>query len=147
MICVSVVFFLAFGFSQQAPEAAPTGTMIEKMMVANPGELKWESDPKSPDSSQSVVLREDPATGATELFVRYPAGHCFPPHWHTGNERLILFEGRMSIQIGKEQQYLESGGFAYLPAKQIQRMSCVSQTRCAFYVYWDAKLDFNPVKE
>jgi quercetin dioxygenase-like cupin family protein len=115
------------------------------MMVLNSGEMKWQHDASDPAGSESVVLREDAEPGALELFVRYPAGHVFPPHWHSANERIILLEGRMSIQVGETQKSLEPGGFAYLPAKEVQRMACVSSTRCAFYVYWDSKLDFHKV--
>jgi hypothetical protein len=32
-------------------------------------------------------------------------------------------------------------GFAFLPAREVQRLSCVSGTRCTFYIQWDGKLD------
>jgi anti-sigma factor ChrR (cupin superfamily) len=95
------------------------------------------------DGADSVVLREDDS--ATEYLVRYPAGHIFRPHWHSVNERVVLLEGRLSLQqdAGPE-TFLDAGGFAFLPAKQVQHTKCVSTTRCTFYVYWDGKLDFNP---
>jgi hypothetical protein len=30
-----------------------------------------------------------------------------------------------------------------LPAREVQKLACVSKTRCTFYVYWDGKLDFH----
>ena len=117
------------------------------MMIVNSSEAKWQHDASDPAGSESIVLRNDEATGATELFARYPAGHIFSPHWHSANERIVLIEGRMSILDGKDTKTLEPGGFAYLPAKILQRMSCVSTTRCSFYVYWDGKLDFHKVTE
>ncbi len=110
-------------------------------ILANPGSVKWEA---SPDGSESATLREDPKTGAIELFARYPAGHVFPPHWHTANERIVLLEGRLSIEDSDAQRLIEPGGYAYLPSTQVQRMACTSQTRCSFYVFWDAPLDFHP---
>jgi quercetin dioxygenase-like cupin family protein len=114
-------------------------------IVANPGTVKWELDAK--DKSESAVLREDNATGAFEMFVRYPAGHVFAPHWHAANERILLLEGRMVVEEGGDKKYLDPGGFAYLPARQVQRLSCVSSTRCTFYVHWDSKLDFHRASE
>jgi anti-sigma factor ChrR (cupin superfamily) len=106
------------------------------VVVVNPGAAKWQVEG---GGSESVVLREDAQTGALELFARYPAGHVFAPHWHSVNERMVLVEGRMSVNNAT----LEPGGFAYLPAKQVQTMSCVSTSRCAFYVSWDGHLDFH----
>jgi anti-sigma factor ChrR (cupin superfamily) len=106
------------------------------VVVVNPGAAKWQVEG---GGSESVVLREDAQTGALELFARYPAGHVFAPHWHSVNERMVLVEGRMSVN----NTTLEPGGFAYLPAKQVQTMSCVSTSRCAFYVSWDGHLDYH----
>jgi anti-sigma factor ChrR (cupin superfamily) len=131
---------VAAGLSRLAGEPAGSPGRI----IVNPSEIRWESTAQDAKGSESAVLRQDPGTGAIELFARYPAGHVFPPHWHSANERLLLLEGRLSLENGAAQRFLEPGGFAYLPAKQAQRMACVSKTRCAFYVYWDGKLDFNP---
>jgi quercetin dioxygenase-like cupin family protein len=114
-------------------------------VIGNSAELKWESDAK--DKFQSAVLREDSATGAFEMFVRYPAGHVFAPHWHSANERIVLLEGRMAVGEGGDKKYLEAGGFAYLPARQVQYLSCVSSSSCLFYVHWDGKLDFHRASE
>src|SRR5215470_16914350 len=57
---LSVLFLLAAVSSAQDKDAATTPAVI----VANAAELHWESDAK--DKSESVVLREDPATGAFE---------------------------------------------------------------------------------
>lgn len=116
----------------------------EGRVLANPTELKWES---AAGGSQSATLREDPATGALELFARYPAGHVFPPHWHSANERIVLVEGRMAIEDGTARRFIEPGGYAYLPAHQVQKMTCAPESRCSFYVFWDARLDFHPAAQ
>jgi quercetin dioxygenase-like cupin family protein len=138
---LSVLLLLAAALFAQDKGGATSGGAV----VANAADLKWESDAK--DKSESAVLREDPATGAFEMFVRYPAGHVFAPHWHSANERIVLLEGQMAIGEGGEKKFLEAGGFAYLPARQVQHLSCVSSTACRFYVYWDGKLDFHRAGE
>ena len=125
-----------------------TAAPADSMLLVNSSSAKWQHEAGDPAGSESVTLREDPATGALELFARYPAGHVFAPHWHSANERVVLLEGRMSIEVGPgkdsaEKKILEAGGYAYLPARQPQRMACVSSTACSFYVYWDGKLDFH----
>jgi quercetin dioxygenase-like cupin family protein len=114
-----------------------------KSVIANLSTSKWVHDAGDPPGSENVVLREDPQSGALELLVRYPAGHVFRPHWHSVNERIILLEGRLSLKQDSAETFLDTGGYAYLPARVVQRLSCVSKTPCAFYVYWDGKLDFH----
>lgn len=120
------------------------GNENEGRIIVNPAEAKWEA---SKGKSESTTLREDPKTGAVELFARYPAGHVFAPHWHDSNERVVLIEGRLMMEEKDSKKFLESGGYAYLPAHKVQRMTCVSETRCAFYVYWDGPLDSHPAKD
>jgi AraC-like DNA-binding protein len=56
-------------------------------------------------------------------------------------------EGKLSVRVGAgPETVLEPGGFAFLPAKEVQRMSCVSNTRCTFYIHWDGKLDNHRVQ-
>jgi quercetin dioxygenase-like cupin family protein len=112
-------------------------------VLANLATAKWGRDAGDPPGSESVTLRQDSQTGALELLVSYPAGHVFAPHWHSANERIVLLEGRMSMRQGEAEKFLDPGGYAFLPAKELQRMACVSKTRCTFYVYWDGKLDFH----
>src|SRR5690242_5532814 len=113
---------LAFGQTSEGGGSA---------IVANPNSVKWVHEARDPEGAESVVLRDDPKTGSLELFARYPAGHVFPPHWHGANEHIVLLEGRLSMQKSQVQTYLEAGGFAFLPAKEVQRLACVSDTRCS----------------
>ena len=119
---------------------AAAALTADEATVMNPSGT-WEKS----GASKSITLR-DTAT-AFELLVRYPAGHVFAPHWHTANERIVLLEGKLSIQVGGTEKQLEPGGYAYLPAKEVQRMKCVSTTRCSFYVAWDGKLDSHKANE
>jgi len=51
--------------------------------------------------------------------------------------------GPIVPEAGRHRTVSRSGGFAFLPAREVQRLSCVSKTRCTFYAYWDGKLDFH----
>lgn len=137
---------MKIGFRRAAVWMLAVPALFAQAIVVNSSDSKWTHDKGDPPGSESVMLREDAQTGGMELFARYPAGHVFSPHYHSVNERLILIEGRMSLKQGAETKYLEPGGFAYLPAKEVQTMVCVSKTRCTFYVYWDGKLDFHAAK-
>jgi quercetin dioxygenase-like cupin family protein len=115
-------------------------------VISNQKDAQWTPETGTP-GAEAAPLREDPQTGGIELFVHYPAGHDFAPHWHSANERIILLEGTMSIQAGNVHKELQPGGYAFLPAKQVQTMSCGGASRCGFYVYWDGKLDNHKASE
>ena len=110
----------------------------------NTAEARWEHEARDPVGAESVTLREDEKTGGMELLVHYPGGHVFKPHWHDSNERIVMLEGRLSLRIGDAEKFLEPGGYAFLPARELQTMVCVSQTRCAFYVAWDGNVKSHP---
>ena len=118
------------------------GTAFAQSVVTNLDDAKWTHDKGDPPGSESVLLREDAHSGGMELLVRFPAGHVIAPHWHSVNERVILAEGKLSVRLGSGPEMLLSpGGFAFLPAKEVQRLACVSTARCTFYIMWDGKLD------
>ena len=122
-----------------------TGALLlaqESHKIVNSAAAKWT---KERDGSESITLREDAV--ATEYMVRYPGGHVFLPHWHTVNERVVLLEGKLSLRQGDgPESTIDAGGYAFLPARQVQHTKCVSTTPCTFYVMWDGKLDFHPAQ-
>ncbi|MEO8592684.1 MAG: cupin domain-containing protein [Candidatus Solibacter sp.] len=122
------------------------GAALAQSVSVNLSTAKWTHDKGDPPGSESVLLREDAQTGGMELLVRFPAGHVIAPHWHSANERLMVAEGKVSVRLGAgSETQLEAGGYAFLPAKEVQRIACVSQTRCTFYLAWDGKLDNHKV--
>ena len=120
--------------------AAQTGSSV---ILVEPGTAAWEHERFDPPGAESVVLRDDAQTGATEMLVRYPAGHKFEPHWHSANERMVVVEGTMQVEVDGVTKTMGPGSYAYLPARHQQTEACVSETRCGFYVFWDSKLDFH----
>jgi quercetin dioxygenase-like cupin family protein len=120
--------------------AAQTGG---NLVMAAPESAEWQHERFDPPGAESVLLRDDPATGGTEMLVRYPGGHKFEPHWHTANERMVVIEGTMRVEVDGVEKVLGPGSYAYLPARKTQNEQCVSETRCGFYVFWDGKLDFH----
>jgi len=119
---------------------AAAGQSASQAIVTNLDSAKWTHEKGDPAGSESVLLREDSNTGGMELLVRYPSGHVIAPHWHDSNERLIVLEGQITLrQDSGEPHLLDAGGFAFLPARQVQRLSCSSKSRCTFYLSWDGK--------
>ena len=115
-------------------------TVFAEGLVVNLADAKWT---RARDGTDSVTIRED--DHVTEYLVRVPAGHAFRPHWHSVGERIVLIQGRLSLTQDKRSAiFLDAGGYALLPAREIQHTKCVSANPCAFYVHWDGKLDFHP---
>jgi mannose-6-phosphate isomerase-like protein (cupin superfamily) len=119
--------------------AAWTQSASENSVVVNSRDSKWQHDADDPPGGESLILRMDKKTGAMEFFARYPAGFAFKPHAHKANERFILMEGKATIEVGDAKTGLDPGGFAYFPAGQTHRISCVSSTACMWYLAWDGK--------
>jgi len=119
--CLASIAAASFG------QSAPTSVIVSRE------ESKWVHEAKDPPGVESVFLREDSSTGGMELLVSFPAGHVFAPHWHDSNERIIVMEG--SLKIGEKT--IGAGSYAFLAAKEVQRLSCASKTKCVFYLSWD----------
>jgi quercetin dioxygenase-like cupin family protein len=97
------------------------------------------------------MLHADAKTGGMDLLVRFPAGHVIAPHFHDSNERVIVVEGQLTLRregahTALVDTAIDTGGFAFLPAREVQRLSCSSKTRCSFYLMWDGKPDSHPAK-
>jgi glyoxylate utilization-related uncharacterized protein len=45
----------------------------------------------------------------------------------------------MTLKQDQGDTILNTGGYAYLPAKEVQKLYCSSATRCTFYLAWDGK--------
>src|SRR5262245_57844955 len=119
--------------------AIAAGQSGASAVLTNLDTAKWTHDPGDPPGSESVMLRSDSRTGGMELLVRYPAGHVIAPHSHESNERIMVLEGQMTVRQGTGETQLNAGGYAFLPAGEVQRLSCSSKTRCTFYLAWDGK--------
>jgi len=117
--------------------ATVAGQSGSKAIVTNLDTAAFHHDKGDPPGSESVFLREDLKTGGMELLVRYPAGHVFAAHWHESNERIMVLEGQLTLTQDTGTTQVNTGGYAFLPAQEVQRMSCSSKTRCTFYLSWD----------
>jgi quercetin dioxygenase-like cupin family protein len=125
---------------------AAAGQSGEKAIVINPATAVWEYEKGSAEGAEGVMIRTDPATGGMDLLVRFPGGHVIAPHYHDSNERIFVAEGRVTLRQDAGDAVLNVGGFAFLPAHEVQRMSCSSKTRCTFYLSWDGKHESHPAK-
>ena len=111
-------------------------------IVNNLETAKWTHD----KDSDSVMLRMDEKSGGMDLLVRFPAGHVIPAHFHDSNERIVVVEGQLTLHQDNGDAAINAGGFAFLPAHEVQRLRCSSKTPCTFYLLWDGNPASHPAK-
>jgi quercetin dioxygenase-like cupin family protein len=119
------------------------GQSGSKAIVTNLDTAKWTLEK---GGLESVLVRTDAATGGMELLVRFPSGHVVPAHSHDSNEHIVVLEGQLTLRQDNGDTVLSTGGLAYLPAHEVQRMSCSSKSRCTFYLAWDGNPASHAVK-
>jgi quercetin dioxygenase-like cupin family protein len=134
-------FLLLAGLSFRVASGQPSDPILTNLDSA-----KWTHDKRDAPGLESVTLREDAKTRGMEILVRFPTGHVIKPHYHDSNERLIVLEGQLTLKQDSGDTALNSGGFAFLPAHLVQRLSCTSKVRCTAYISWDGKPDSHPAK-
>jgi quercetin dioxygenase-like cupin family protein len=115
-------------------------------ILTNLDSAKWTHDKGDPAGLDSALLHEDTQTGGMEMLVRFPPGHVIKPHYHDSNERIIVLEGQLTVKQESGETALNAGGFGYLPAHEVQRLSCSSAARCTVYLAWDGKPNSHAAK-
>jgi quercetin dioxygenase-like cupin family protein len=130
----------------QAAGFIAAGQTASNTIVVNLDTAHWTHEQGSPSGSEAAMVRADPVSGGMDLLVRFPPGHVIAPHFHDSNERIFVAEGQLTLRKDSGDVILKTGGFAFLPAGEVQRLSCSSTTRCSFYLSWDGKPDSHPVK-
>ena len=125
---------------------AAAGQEPTQAIVVNLDTAKWEHEKGDPPGSEGVMLHMNQTSGGMDLLVRFPAGHVIAPHFHDSNERIIVVEGELTLRKDSGTALIKAGGFAFLPAREVQRLSCSSKTRCTFYLSWDGKPISHKVK-
>ena len=100
-------------------------------------------NPARPDGPAIAVLHGDPATGPSDMLMRFGP---MPPvmHIHTANYRLVVLRGEMKHwahgQTAADVDVLGPGSFWYQPGGQPHADVCLSD-QCEMFISWDGKRD------
>ena len=134
--------------------AAGAAVLVAQGPVKDPAMSHRHDDPKltwspCPDilgkGCEVTVLHGDPAGGRSDVFVKVPAGHKFPPHAHTSPEHMILVAGELQVKYeGQPAQTLRTGSFAYGPAKRGHEAQCGAGGPCVLFIAFEGPIDAMP---
>jgi quercetin dioxygenase-like cupin family protein len=95
--------------------------MNDQHIFRNNPDLKWEKmlPELGKDSPVHSILRVDPNTDATTLFIEFPTAIHIPKHTHEKSETHFLIEGSHLFENNDTGERFEvrKGGYFYLPGK------------------------------
>ncbi|WBY06911.1 DUF4437 domain-containing protein [Sphingomonas sp. 7/4-4] len=117
-----------------ASQAAVTVPVTEARFVP--------TNPNDPNSTQIAVLSGDPATGPSDMLMRFGRGEG-GPHVHSSDYRLVVIEGVMKhAEAGAyaSAPSMGPGSYWFQPANQPHVDSCLSD-RCTMFISWSGKRD------
>ena len=109
--------------------------------IAEPSTLTWQPLEGIPKGAEVAVLSGNPATGASEVAIRLPAGYLFPHHSHTSREILFWSEGEFTyIADDGTKQTLAPDSYLNLPSGTKHSVVC-GQQPCLVYARYDEPFD------
>lgn len=112
-------------------------------VAASDTSLNWGACPPIfPAGCQIAVLQGDPSKPNADVFLRVPGKYIIPPHWHTSAERMVLVTGRLEVTYkGQAATTLETGTYAYGPAKLPHQAVCLSDDPCTLFIAFEGPVD------
>lgn len=124
-------------------EPGTTAQATALAVAASDASLKWGACPPIfPEGCQIAVLQGDPSKPNADVFLRVPGKYAIPAHWHTSPERMVLVTGRLEVTYkGQAAATLETGSYAYGPAKQPHQAVCLSDDACTLFIAFEGAVD------
>jgi anti-sigma factor ChrR (cupin superfamily) len=115
-------------------------------VAMSPSDMKWVPSKEAP-GVMTAVAWGDPATGPHGAFHKFVAGFTAPLHTHSGNNKIVVIAGTMSVtgEDGKEVK-LPAGSFYTQPNTYPHVTKCLAGSECVVYLESDAKWDLKPVE-
>ena len=109
--------------------------------IADSSTLTWKPLAGIPEGAEVAVLSGNPATSASEVMIRLPAGYLFPHHSHSSREILFWSEGEFTyIADDGSKQTLAPDSYLNLPSGTKHSVVC-GQEPCLVYARYDEPFD------
>jgi quercetin dioxygenase-like cupin family protein len=152
MAATMAVLFTATGLALADRPTAERGTTERAtthkgavVWMAKKGE--WAPLPDVfPTGGMMQVIQGDPATGPSDVYLKFPANYSVPWHYHTAVERVYVDKGSIKFEMMEgETTTLTEGGFMLVPSRMVHKASCVSSEECTLYLASSAPFDIHVV--
>lgn len=85
-------------------------------VVKPAGSVDWKASGSLPPGAEYHLVWEDPKTHAVQTLVRMPKGYALPKHAHTASETILVYKGKLVLDVAGRTETLGPGGYATLPA-------------------------------
>ena len=127
----------------KAEAVVPDTSRTPLAIKVNDPNLKWAPcPPLFAEGCKIAVLRGDLAKPDVDVFFRVPGGYTIAPHSHTSAERMVLLTGEVEVTYqGRSPIVLQTGQYAYGPAKTPHGAKCRSQDACTLFITFDLPVD------
>ena len=109
--------------------------------------IPWKPvDPKNHPGLEMSVVWGNPNEGPSLMLQKYPAGMDSGWHWHTAAYQGVVIQGKFTHTFeGAAPQTGGPGSVWSQPARQVHHDKCEAGGESIIAVYFNDKLDFNPV--
>lgn len=126
--------------------AGPANAGERSMTTTTPRTAKFTKVPGLPSCATVAMLRGNPRTEASVVFVKLAADCRVPWHWHTANEEILVVSGAGELEMkdGKPLQF-QPGAYASLPSHHAHEAHCF--TTCVFTSIADGAFDIHYVDD
>jgi quercetin dioxygenase-like cupin family protein len=144
MMVAGVAFAQEPGGTPAKPEHAATGTQPGHA-VFKPEQGQWMPFPDVfPKGATMKVMNGDPARGAADMYMKFPAKYAVPWHFHSAFERIYVDKGAMKFEhLDGTSTTLTEGGFMALPSRMAHKVTCVSDQECTLFLSTDGLFDIH----
>lgn len=121
-----------------ATPAAAQGPQAGQHTITTPAAVQWGPAPDAlPPGAQLAVLDGDPGKpGMYSIRVKFPDGYRVPPHWHPGDEHILVLQGQLRLNVGEGgtmTHVLPVGAYGKMPAKVAHEAIATGETILQLY--------------
>lgn len=134
--------------AEPKPQSAETASL--KLFIVEPRQIKWTDPPAEvargtpsiqPGSPlRYTAIQGDPLKPGVPFAIRLSCsdGYIAAPHWHPGDENIVVLKGTFSVGIGdqfdaRRAQDIPTGGYGLVPGRMHHFAVCKGETDIFVY--------------
>lgn len=133
-IGILTIFFLAPTLFYSQNNGSSKHEQSEVKTVNNK-DLIWHNAPDFLPGCTFTILHGDMSQPNLDVFFKIPPNTAVANHWHKSQERMVLISGEMEVTYeGEPTQLLQTGSYAYGPAKKPHSAKCLDKGPCVLFI-------------